>query len=537
MTNDELAATQFLTYKFPVSLLKLIPDEPSLTKYITAGFAACAETCDFTGEEIQIILDDDLIFQEVLETDGSLPNHIPDQFIEWHQQQMLGEFSSFYSFVAVERYRKLDEYHVVYFPRSLPELLKLALRELGGRPVWLGTLGNALLDSTYAERSLYIFDKVHGYSLYGAGPEGTYLTDLRFQSGVPKFSNWTGDPQIRDAMFDPDVIDFNANVTFVGDFSETKKEHWATLERFTENKPANSLTRKGISLPDEIDAETYAILEHIIAGVGSQRSANLFNMNAHHSVPAEPAPTPEISEIPRKSRYSTTKPAKPAYDFRLPSVWIAMLVILVFFGLIYLNYPRPEKITESLPSIKVATQIETVHIAEVPAINLESAANIDFMAQLFSGDFDSLLNYGNVFNGEVSLIWQGNNHHEIPVSGSLQITEYDSLLNMTRYVYYLSIDSTAGNMNPNLEPTVWVESLKTEFPDAVTNFYGLMTIAGETYLPVTIRVVDRDENVRFSFWAKNGPGNLAVRKIQLHRDSQQHLIGDYYIALQSSAEK
>ena len=132
--NDSIEVEKVTCQSFNAPLMSKIADESQLNHQISGILQLCSQDLDLSGETFQVVIDDSLLLQDVIIIDPDVPNHIPNQYIQWHKEGVLGENSDEYTACVVERSGNENEYHVTYYPKLIPDIFKLSIRELGGYP-------------------------------------------------------------------------------------------------------------------------------------------------------------------------------------------------------------------------------------------------------------------------------------------------------------------------------------------------------------------------------------------------------------------
>jgi len=514
-------------HAFSAPLTSKIADENQLNHQISESLRLCSEDFEFSGETVQIVLDDDLLLQDVIAVDSSLPAQIPNHYIKWHKEVTLCDSHEKYAHCVTERPSQMNEQHVTYYPKLLPDILKLSIRELGGYPSNMTTLSNALIDGNTLSSSMIVFDTLHGYVIYGKTPIGTFLSDLKFLNGLPKFSNWAGNLDIRDTLFTPEYPQEKINVRFVGSFTDNKKSHWSNMSYFEEILNTDTIHWRDENQKEILDYEQTSKLIELICCSDESITANLYDSSNQFLYEDDE----DLIERKKISKIEKTEIVEKKQKKKRPSPILTFIFLICSIGYIVMNSESLIKFASQFISPEPKVTIQTVTVdPRLHTIGNLSSANLNFLNIQLGYDL-SMLKSMEIEESSVTIVW-----NDIPDDIEARFNSTLSTNNVNDDEIFISSLQIVPDMKNllflNNKPIQsWIHYTYKQFPENESHIFQPIEYANTVYHPVTIQILDKSDILEFIKWLRNGPSNVLLRKSIITQQPDGHLSAVFYISL------
>ncbi len=503
-------------HPFNSPLLNQISDETQLNHLIDGSLRLCSQTMDISGEPISVILDSTLTFEDILQTDSDLPVHIPRQYIDWYKETILCDYSDDFEYSISEKHRNINEFRVTYFPRLLPDIIKMSVRELGGKPFELKSIGSMFINRSASGNSMIVRDDVHGYTIYGDTDNGSFISNLRFLKGEPKFSEWTGNTDIRSLLFTEQYDGADIEVHFIGSFTDNKKAHWASWDYFIEDVSTNKSDWE--NLQTDLNEEQLSILTECISEY-SDPDSNLFDhairVSAKDEVDGDRDDKIYHENIPEIKGRKT------------PSPFLTFLFIVVGLSYIYINRAPLIELGSQLIQPDSETVAPLTVDPRIHTIANTSESQLNFINLQIGYDL-STLRFMVTEENAAEIHWE-----KKPEDIKNRFSYLGSNITMDGLKVQLSLPLIKGQkLFQNNKPVEsWLQYTYRYFPTGEIHVFKPISFADTYYHPITIQLNDISTIINFIKWLRNGPTNSLLRKSIVMTDSNHDLTATFYISL------
>ncbi len=508
--NDLKKVSDTFYHRFEKPLLSYIADDQQLANFIGGILSQIAEDHDFAGEKIHLYLDETLVFEEIVILHDDLDESELQQYFTKKKQWLLGKGSNHYSFSWVANPEIDNEYFVAYLPAGLPDALKLSLRELGARPGKLLCTGLPAFKPGEEQVRQTVFESVRGYTVYGYTVRGNFITDMKFLSGLPKYSNWTGDTSLQEHIFTDEMAEIDSSVSFVGTFTENQKSRWTESCGYTENLLSD------FAVPEKarLSQDQVSLCHWLIANI-SGSLPSLYDTNRLYYATEEPEPEITVAKQPEPRKEKPVTETK-GNNSRYHSLIVALFLVT---SLLYIVTNR-NLIREWRYWGYEATVAKTEKIIPLPDSAREwitdSRNYLYLLHEIVSNpklqNFDKVV----ISADELELLY--------PDTVQAQSILGEVLNN-------IPLPNPTGDRGQYITPRQWRAQFLKLFPGGSIDMYRAITKRDFKYSPATIRVTGLPEITGCLLWLQQGATNVAVRKAELLHNDMSYTIRLYIAVL------
>jgi len=191
--------------------------ESEIISVLNAGLHLIREDILFEGDKVYVTIPDDYCKSVMVSVDSDLTENDGWEFAQWtinHRWPTQGSFQYYgRSFPG-----KSQSVFAVRVPTIFIEPIKLAIQELGGDPIWMGTESSAFF-GLYPETGCTIFlPTSNGYRYYQYSQDYFQNGTARYIKNLWKLHSMVG------SHLEGDV--FKENLLFAGKLSEKRKANF-----------------------------------------------------------------------------------------------------------------------------------------------------------------------------------------------------------------------------------------------------------------------------------------------------------------------
>ncbi|MFQ6605333.1 MAG: hypothetical protein ACE5D8_07245 [Fidelibacterota bacterium] len=505
--------TETFTFSFEKQILSCIADEQQLANTIGGILSRVAEGRDFAGETVHVFLDETLVFEEIIILRDDLDTSELQQYFEQKKQWFLGDIGAHYTYRWIENPDVRQEYHVTFIPAGLPDALKLSIRELGAKPGHLLAPGILAFIPDEVQVRHAVFESVRGYTVYGYTVRGNFITDLKFLSGLPKYSNWCGDTTLQEHLFADEMDEIDSRIAFIGTYTPNQKSHWLESCGYVEIPLSDWEIPTDLALSsDEISVCQW------VADTMPQALPNLYDS---HGLTYTVTSEPELKQAERPAVH----PEKESVEAELVHHSRYHGVLVTIFLLTSLTY-----IAANWNSIR-----EWHYVGyKPPEYTINTYASLPETAQFWQ---EQSRNYLSILTQIITKPALQDFNDVVISSDELELL-YPDTIQVQNILSEILSDSSPGEEKERtgffIAPPQWRSQFLQLFPTGTLDVYRVIHKAGFDYVPVTLRLTSGDSIVRCLRWLEGSYANIIVRKAELHRDDSRYSIV-LYIALLSQS--
>lgn len=286
--------TSFSYKALPRPLDLFSHSESEIISVLNAGLHLIREDILFEGDKVYVTIPDKYCKSVMVSVDSDLTENDGWEFAQWTINHRWPTQDSF-QYYGRSFPGKSQSVFAVRVPTIFIEPIKLAIQELGGDPLWMGTESSAFF-GLYPETGCTIFlPTSNGYRYY------QYSQDC-FQNGTARYINnlWKL-RSIVGSHLEGDV--FKENLLYAGKLSEKRKANFKG-KKIKQLTALDGVSLEGETLPKNIKEDDLYILTAIATGHLHDVTLDFFNQPGLQYYQYE---KPEVQKINRPERVKTKK--------------------------------------------------------------------------------------------------------------------------------------------------------------------------------------------------------------------------------------
>jgi hypothetical protein len=342
LSDSHLLCTQWVaTKKYPVvtnltyqpfvhPLRSVLAQESDLSSVLATGLRQVVEQFPINGNEVYVVLDEALVYHDVITADTTLSKSDVWQYVRWKLAQQWGGRTDDFSIFLRSLPTDSSVHHVMYTWQNLIRQLKLSITELGAVPVWLGSGATTLLYSRPEETAAYVFDEGHAYQLYYRSKENLVFSKLRLTSESPQFITHIGNERAVEKLSAGEQDLFSGSIYLVDELSKKKQEKWQKWD-VQSLVPFEGIELDNVSIPSSIPQRYLNILTILIKGNATINAPNMFESEGwQETIESEPPPLVTVREKPTPEP-APEKKRNTNRNVIAGTVFVLLLVILGYF--------------------------------------------------------------------------------------------------------------------------------------------------------------------------------------------------------------
>ncbi|RMF08606.1 MAG: hypothetical protein D6762_05345 [Candidatus Neomarinimicrobiota bacterium] len=315
---------------------------------IREAFEALTRETDFTGESVEVIVDDTFCQTSALTVDEHLDEPGVQEYLRWWIDQSWPE--------------SWDQYQVSYFcpetdvsflwvagiTTTLAGAVSESVRSAGGNLVRFAPVSSTLISLQYPQNSLWTLVEPRSYTIAGSQGSLPFKAGISFYSGSVRIAELVGDTKtVEPLLLGPS---YRTPFHFIDPLPESRQEVWARipvtaqtlhpdLEAFGEDQGWKRELRRNLG-----------ILSAVIAAEKEDRIIHFGGEEPQESQPEPEADLEELRLQRLKQRMESSRPAEesatpvpeapPTRKKRFP--WTATVLVILLLALAYLGgYLQP----------------------------------------------------------------------------------------------------------------------------------------------------------------------------------------------------
>lgn len=537
--------TSFSYKALPRPLDLFSHSESEIISVLNAGLHLIREDILFEGDKVYVTIPDKYCKSVMVSVDSDLTENDGWEFAQWTINHRWPTQDSF-QYYGRSFPGKSQSVFAVRVPTIFIEPIKLAIQELGGDPLWMGTESSAFF-GLYPETGCTIFlPTSNGYRYY------QYSQDC-FQNGTARYINnlWKL-RSIVGSHLEGDV--FKENLLYAGKLSEKRKANFKG-KKIKQLTALDGVSLEGETLPKNIKEDDLYILTAIATGHLHGVTLDFFNQPGLQYYQYE---KPEVQKINRPERVKTKKkkilrskkkkikkdrnllqPALYIFFFTVISIMLTYDQKPELFDFVYFkNVNQKSGILNVSDSgiVPIAVQKDEPPNYQIPKFVIDSQSLISVASrtlQMTGSRHITLLSIG---GGRMDLELLGDKTMDAPIDSLGDVLNYslrqvgtDSLFKHGYLVNYSIINKPLKHSNIEIEA---LESMVSNIEFSFIKVLEPIEREGQVQRPIIVKIsgVDHINDILLKLSASGG--NLALEKFVYISESENiNQSAIFYISL------
>jgi len=537
--------TSFSYKALPRPLDLFSHSDSEIISVLNAGLHLIREDILFEGDKVYVTIPDKYCKSVMVSVDSDLTENDGWEFAQWTINHRWPTQDSF-QYYGRSFPGKSQSVFAVRVPTIFIEPIKLAIQELGGDPLWMGTESSAFF-GLYPETGCTIFlPTSNGYRYY------QYSQDC-FQNGTARYINnlWKL-RSIVGSHLEGDV--FKENLLYAGKLSEKRKANFKG-KKIKQLTALDGVSLEGETLPKNIKEDDLYILTAIATGHLHGVTLDFFNQPGLQYYQYE---KPEVQKINRPERVKTKKkkilrskkkkikkdrnllqPALYIFFFTVISIMLTYDQKPELFDFVYFNNVNQKSGIINVPDsgiVPIAVQKDEPPNYQIPKFVIDSQSLISVASrtlQMTGSRHITLLSIG---GGRMDLELLGDKTMDAPIDSLGDVLNYslrqvgtDSLFKHGYLVNYSIINKPLKHSNIEIEA---LESMVSNIEFSFIKVLEPIEREGQVQRPIIVKIsgVDHINDILLKLSASGG--NLALEKFVYISESENiNQSAIFYISL------
>jgi len=537
--------TSFSYKALPRPLDLFSHSDSEIISVLNAGLHLIREDILFEGDKVYVTIPDKYCKSVMVSVDSDLTENDGWEFAQWTINHRWPTQDSF-QYYGRSFPGKSQSVFAVRVPTIFIEPIKLAIQELGGDPLWMGTESSAFF-GLYPETGCTIFlPTSNGYRYY------QYSQDC-FQNGTARYINnlWKL-RSIVGSHLEGDV--FKENLLYAGKLSEKRKANFKG-KKIKQLTALDGVSLEGETLPKNIKEDDLYILTAIATGHLHDVTLDFFNQPGLQYYQYE---KPEVQKINRPERVKTKKkkilrskkkkikkdrnllqPALYIFFFTVISIMLTYDQKPELFDFVYFNNVNQKSGIINVPDsgiVPIAVQKDEPPNYQIPKFVIDSQSLISVASrtlQMTGSRHITLLSIG---GGRMDLELLGDKTMDAPIDSLGDVLNYslrqvgtDSLFKHGYLVNYSIINKPLKHSNIEIEA---LESMVSNIEFSFIKVLEPIEREGQVQRPIIVKIsgVDHINDILLKLSASGG--NLALEKFVYISESENiNQSAIFYISL------
>lgn len=537
--------TSFSYKALPRPLDLFSHSDSEIISVLNAGLHLIREDILFEGDKVYVTIPDKYCKSVMVSVDSDLTENDGWEFAQWTINHRWPTQDSF-QYYGRSFPGKSQSVFAVRVPTIFIEPIKLAIQELGGDPLWMGTESSAFF-GLYPETGCTIFlPTSNGYRYY------QYSQDC-FQNGTARYINnlWKL-RSIVGSHLEGDV--FKENLLYAGKLSEKRKANFKG-KKIKQLTALDGVSLEGETLPKNIKEDDLYILTAIATGHLHDVTLDFFNQPGLQYYQYE---KPEVQKINRPERVKTKKkkilrskkkkikkdrnllqPALYIFFFTVISIMLTYDQKPELFDFVYFKNVNQKSGILNVPDsgiVPIAVQKDEPPNYQIPKFVIDSQSLISVASrtlQMTGSRHITLLSIG---GGRMDLELLGDKTMDAPIDSLGDVLNYslrqvgtDSLFKHGYLVNYSIINKPLKHSNIEIEA---LESMVSNIEFSFIKVLEPIEREGQVQRPIIVKIsgVDHINDILLKLSASGG--NLALEKFVYISESENiNQSAIFYISL------
>lgn len=537
--------TSFSYKALPRPLDLFSHSDSEIISVLNAGLHLIREDILFEGDKVYVTIPDKYCKSVMVSVDSDLTENDGWEFAQWTINHRWPTQDSF-QYYGRSFPGKSQSVFAVRVPTIFIEPIKLAIQELGGDPLWMGTESSAFF-GLYPETGCTIFlPTSNGYRYY------QYSQDC-FQNGTARYINnlWKL-RSIVGSHLEGDV--FKENLLYAGKLSEKRKANFKG-KKIKQLTALDGVSLEGETLPKNIKEDDLYILTAIATGHLHDVTLDFFNQPGLQYYQYE---KPEVQKINRPERVKTKKkkilrskkkkikkdrnllqPALYIFFFTVISIMLTYDQKPELFDFVYFkNVNQKSGILNVSDSgiVPIAVQKDEPPNYQIPKFVIDSQSLISVASrtlQMTGSRHITLLSIG---GGRMDLELLGDKTMDAPIDSLGDVLNYslrqvgtDSLFKHGYLVNYSIINKPLKHSNIEIEA---LESMVSNIEFSFIKVLEPIEREGQVQRPIIVKISGVDHIIDILLKLSASGGNLALEKFVYISESENiNQSAIFYISL------
>lgn len=537
--------TSFSYKALPRPLDLFSHSDSEIISVLNAGLHLIREDILFEGDKVYVTIPDKYCKSVMVSVDSDLTENDGWEFAQWTINHRWPTQDSF-QYYGRSFPGKSQSVFAVRVPTIFIEPIKLAIQELGGDPLWMGTESSAFF-GLYPETGCTIFlPTSNGYRYY------QYSQDC-FQNGTARYINnlWKL-RSIVGSHLEGDV--FKENLLYAGKLSEKRKANFKG-KKIKQLTALDGVSLEGETLPKNIKEDDLYILTAIATGHLHDVTLDFFNQPGLQYYQYE---KPEVQKINRPERVKTKKkkilrskkkkikkdrnllqPALYIFFFTVISIMLTYDQKPELFDFVYFNNVNQKSGIINVPDsgiVPIAVQKDEPPNYQIPKFVIDSQSLISVASrtlQMTGSQHITLLSIG---GGRMDLELVGDKTMDAPIDSLGDVLNYslrqvgtDSLFKHGYLVNYSIINKPLKHSNIEIEA---LESMVSNIEFSFIKVLEPIEREGQVQRPIIVKISGVDHIIDILLKLSASGGNLALEKFVYISESENiNQSAIFYISL------
>ena len=537
--------TSFSYKALPRPLDLFSHSDSEIISVLNAGLHLIREDILFEGDKVYVTIPDKYCKSVMVSVDSDLTENDGWEFAQWTINHRWPTQDSF-QYYGRSFPGKSQSVFAVRVPTIFIEPIKLAIQELGGDPLWMGTESSAFF-GLYPETGCTIFlPTSNGYRYY------QYSQDC-FQNGTARYINnlWKL-RSIVGSHLEGDV--FKENLLYAGKLSEKRKANFKG-KKIKQLTALDGVSLEGETLPKNIKEDDLYILTAIATGHLHDVTLDFFNQPGLQYYQYE---KPEVQKINRPERVKTKKkkilrskkkkikkdrnllqPALYIFFFTVISIMLTYDQKPELFDFVYFNNVNQKSGIINVPDsgiVPIAVQKDEPPNYQIPKFVIDSQSLISVASrtlQMTGSQHITLLSIG---GGQMDLELVGDKTMDAPIDSLGDVLNYslrqvgtDSLFKHGYLVNYSIINKPLKHSNIEIEA---LESMVSNIEFSFIKVLEPIEREGQVQRPIIVKISGVDHIIDILLKLSASGGNLALEKFVYISESENiNQSAIFYISL------
>ncbi|MDP6611998.1 MAG: hypothetical protein QF823_06835 [Candidatus Marinimicrobia bacterium] len=248
--------TSFTYKSFPRPISVFNNAETEIISVFNAGLHLIREDIPFEGDKVYVTLPDDFCQSVSVPMDTDMTESDGWEFGRWSLNQRWHSEDSF-EYFGRHFADQPQSVFVIRVSTIFTEPIKLAIQELGGEAVWMGTESSAFFGLSPEAGCTVFHPGKNGYQYYHYSPGNFLRGSARYLKNQWKIHPLVGSGSLEDV--------FSGQLIFAGQLSEKRKAHFKSRE-IKQLTALDGIKVEGDLIPKEIREEDLYVLTSIATG-------------------------------------------------------------------------------------------------------------------------------------------------------------------------------------------------------------------------------------------------------------------------------
>jgi len=535
--------TSFSYKALPKPLDVFNHSESEIISVLNAGLHLIREDILFEGDKVYVTIPDDYCKSVIVSMDSDLTENDGWEFAQWtinHRWPTQGSFQYYgRSFPG----KSLSVFSV-RVPTIFIEPIKLAIQELGGDPIWMGTESSVFF-GLYPETGCTIFFPTsNGYRYY------QYSQDC-FQNGTARYiKNLWKLHSIVGSHLEGDV--FKENLLYAGKLSEKRKANFKG-RKIKQLTALDGVSLESETLPKNIKEDDLYILTAIANGHVRGVTLDFFNRPGlqyyqYEKPKVQEATLPERVKTEKKN-LNKKKKIKKDRNLLQPALYIffftVIAIMLTFdqkpelFDFVYFkNFDQKSEILSAPDSVvaSIAVQKDEPPKSKIPKFVIDSQSLISVASRTLQMTGSRNITLLSIGVGQMDLELVGDKTMDAPIDSlgdvlnySLRQVRADSLFKHGYLVNYSTIDKPLDHSNMDIKT---LESMVSNIEFSFIKVLEPIEREDQIQTPIIVKIsgMDHINDILLKFSASSG--NLALEKfVYINEFENLNQSAIFYISL------